>query len=72
MSAELLVRPEEEKVGISGEIGLDETKIIGRTVFEALAVDSATAIEAPEGIEDARFTRSLTRIPGGQTVPDDR
>jgi hypothetical protein len=69
MGTELLVRPEENE---RRELSPEEEAKIGGTVFEALAVDSESAIELPEGVEDSRLTMSLTRIPGGQTVPDER
>lgn len=72
MGAELLIRPDEETAGITRELDREEAITIGGTVFEALAIDGESAIEVPEGIEDVRFTMSLTRQPDGQTVPDDR
>lgn len=72
MTTELLIRPDEEAAGVTRELDREEALMVGGTVFEALAIDAESAIEAPEGIEDAKFTMSLTRLPGGQTVPDER
>lgn len=68
MGAELLTPPEDASATISE----NQAKAVGGTVFEALAVDAGSAIEAPDSTADFDFTNSLTRIPGGQTVPDER
>lgn len=69
MKPELLSQPE---LGALSSANQNQARVIGETVFEALAIDAATAIAAPDGSKEYDFTNSLTRIPDGQTVPDER
>lgn len=69
MGTELLTPQEKDA---NATIGEEQAKIIGGTAFEALAVDTGSILEAPDSTADLDFTNSLTRIPGGQTVPDER
>lgn len=60
----------------SRELGPDPlnpelTLALGSTVFEALAEDSASAVEASERTREDSFTSSLTRRNDGQTTNDD-
>lgn len=44
---------------------------LGRTVFEELAVGADDSIEQSEDLGDLKISNSLTRRPGGATVPDE-
>ena len=42
------------------------------TVFEKLAQDAENETENIEGVTSIEIRNSLTRLPDGQTVPDER
>ncbi len=62
----------ERQINEERPIGSEVSASLGATVFEALAVKTDEDILQSEENIDTRILNSVTRIPGGQTVPDER
>ncbi len=68
MSLETLSREQIGKDGICEET----IQSLGVTVFEKLAQDAEHETEKIEAVTSIEIRNSLTRLPDGQTVPDER
>ncbi|MCL5113402.1 MAG: hypothetical protein M1554_02900 [Patescibacteria group bacterium] len=68
MSVETIIREQE----VSDKIDDDTITRLGITVFEKLAQESEDVINPIESTATFEIRNSLTRLPDGQTVPDER
>lgn len=59
---------EDTQTAVEAEIKASTMALLGKTVFETLAIDNDLLMNSKEAQELLR--NPLTRLPDGQTVPD--